>query len=190
MAFTPLPGGSGVGGAYTIGDLWRPDIEATIVKDNFDDHEARITDAEDSIVADGIPRAAEVLISSSEIIALNATPKTILAAPGTGKVAEFIGGMLLIGSGTVAYVESGANLAVRYVGSGGVQISEEIETTGFIDQTEDTLAMVLPKHGAIATKAESENQPLVLHNLSAQEYTTGDGILRFKFGYRVWTTQW
>lgn len=41
MAYTQLTGGSGVGGDYQEGDEWTPAI-ATEVRDNFDDHEARV----------------------------------------------------------------------------------------------------------------------------------------------------
>lgn len=190
MPFTALPGGSGVGGSYQVGDLWRPDIEATRTKENFDDLNSRVSDVEDALIADGSIQTAEIFMTSGEIFALRTVPKTLVVAPGSGRTIEFLGGLLFIGSGSLAYVESGANLAVRFMNSGGTIVSEDIETTGFIDQTSDLMTQVLPRHGSIAPKTFCENQPLILHNIGPANYTSGNRVLRFKFGYRIWTTQW
>ncbi|MBM3540385.1 MAG: hypothetical protein FJX55_21505 [Alphaproteobacteria bacterium] len=48
---------------------------------------------------------SDVLISNAELKALRAAPKTLVAAPGTGKVLEFLSGALVLGAGT----GSGAN---------------------------------------------------------------------------------
>jgi hypothetical protein len=131
-----------------------------------------------------------VSISSSEILALRATPKTLVSAPGSGLVVELVGGVLILDATATAYVESAANLAVRYNNTTGVIVSETIEATGFIDQTTDTMTSIIPKADAIVAKAGCENVPLVLHNTGAGEYTTGTGVLRLKLAYRVWATGW
>lgn len=188
--------GSGPGGAIQIPpDEWSPaqgeKVRQDLVSLDEDriDHETRIADLEDVAASDGSPRFTEVFIASGEVIALSATPKVLLSAPGASRVIEFLGGVIFIASGSIPYVESGSNLAIRYVGSGGIQISEDIEATGFIDQSDDVMTMVRPKHGTVATQAQCENQPIVLHNLGV-EYTAGDRHLRCKFGYRIWTTAW
>lgn len=65
MAYTTLTGGTGGGGDYADGDSWTPAI-ATMVRDNFEDHEARILAAE-----------AAIADHESRIAALEALP-----APG------------------------------------------------------------------------------------------------------------
>lgn len=133
---------------------------------------------------------AAVTISSAELLALRATPKTLVAAPGAGNVLEFVSAILLLDYNSAAYVEGGNNLAVRYVNGTGVQVSEAIETTGFLDQTADTLTTARAKLDGIAAKAACENQPLVLHNIGGAEFTTGDSPMRVKINYRVWATGW
>ena len=135
-------------------------------------------------------RWAEVSISSSEILALRATPKTLVSAPGSGKVLEFVGGVLLLDATATAYVESSANLAVRYTNGSGAKVSNDIEATGFVDQTADTMTSITAKTDAIVAKTGCENQALVLHNIGAGEYTTGTGTVRAKIAYRVWSTGW
>jgi hypothetical protein len=63
--------------------------------------------------------------------------------------------------------------------------------TGFIDQAVDTMTGAVAKVDAIVSKANGENQPLVLHNLGAAEITgnaANDSVLRIKFSYRIHQT--
>jgi hypothetical protein len=135
-------------------------------------------------------RWAEVAISSAELLALRATPKTLVAAPGAGYLLEFVGGVLFLDATATAYVESAANLAVRYTDGSGAIVSQAIEATGFIDQTADTMTTMEPKIDAIVAKTGCENKALVLHNTGAGEYTTGTGTMRVKCAYRIWSTGW
>ena len=135
-------------------------------------------------------RFAEVSLSSSDILALRATPKTLVSAPGAGLLLEFVSAVLLLDATATAYVESSANLAVKYTNGSGVKVSDDIEATGFIDQTADTMTNARAKADAIVAKSGCENKALVLHNLGAGEYTTGTGTMRVKVSYKVWTTGW
>jgi hypothetical protein len=135
-------------------------------------------------------RSVEVALTANEIKALRATPKTLVAAPGAGLLLEFVGAVLLLDATATAFVESTANLSVRYENTTGAKASEDIEATGFIDQTADTMTTARPKLDVIVAKTGCENKALVLHNLGAGEYTTGTGTMRVKISYRVWTTGW
>lgn len=135
-------------------------------------------------------KTAVVSMSSGELLALRATPKTLVAAPGAGFLLQFLGAVLLLDATATAYVESTANLAVKYTNGSGAKVSEDIEATGFIDQTADTMTTARPKLDAIIAKSGCENQALVLHQIGAAEYTTGTGTIRAKVSYRVWTTGW
>jgi len=158
-----------------------------LVKDNFADHETRILSRE---TGDGALQYAEVALSSADILALRATPKTLVAAPGAGKMLQFIKAALLLDATATAYVESSANLGIKYTDGSGVQVCETIEATGFIDQTADTATAARPKLDPIVAKTGCENKALVLHNLGAGEYTTGTGTMRVKLWFSVLTTGW
>ncbi len=131
----------------------------------------------------------EVSVSSAELLALRATPKTLVAAPGAGKVLDFVEAVLLHDAAT-AYVESAANLGIKYENGSGAQVSETLDVTGFIDQTADTMAKMGPAAPAPIAKSACENKALVLHQLGAAEWTTGTGTLRVRITHRTWNTGW
>lgn len=133
---------------------------------------------------------ADVLVANAEIKALRATPKTLVPAPGAGKVLEFVSAVLQLKAGANVLTEATANLAIKYKDGTGVQVSQTIETTGFIDQAADQVTYGLVKLDPITARAGCENQPLVLHNLGAGELAgnaANDALLRVKVLYRVHT---
>lgn len=133
---------------------------------------------------------AEVTVSSAELLALRATPKTLVAAPGAGKVLQFLSAILIADNGT-AYVVGTNDIAIRYKDGTGDIISNTVDTAGLLDQTVDIMTQVLPLITDSKTpKADCENMPLVLHNTGAGELTTGTGVVRVKINYNVWTTGW
>jgi hypothetical protein len=135
-------------------------------------------------------RWADVALTNADIKALRATPKTLVPAPGAGKVIEFLSAVLMLKAGTNVLTESTANLAIRYKDGAGVQVSQSIETTGFIDQAADQITYGVQKLDPITARTACENQPLVLHNLGAAELAgnaANDATMKVKVGYRVHT---
>lgn len=118
---------------------------------------------------DAGPKVAVVNLTSAEVKALRATPKTLVAAPGAGLsvVVDSITLQLNYG-GTNAFTESADNFVVQY-GDSGTDITASIETTGFIDQTADQLAVIYP--ASIATMATATAGV----NEEVQLFNTGDG---------------
>lgn len=137
---------------------------------------------------------AEVSMTSAEVKALRATPKTLVAAPGAGLVLEYLSMVLLVDyGGTNGWTESTNNLAVKYENGSGTAVTGTIEMTGFIDQTADTMTTSIYKIDTIAAKTACENKALVLHNTSGAEIggnAANDNVLRAKIAYRVHSTGW
>lgn len=137
---------------------------------------------------------AEVSMTSAEVKALRATPKTLVAAPGAGLVLEYLSMVLLLDyGGTNGFTESTNNLAVKYENGSGAAASGTIEMTGFIDQTADTATTSIFKVDTIAAKTACENKALVLHNTSGAEIggnAANDNVLRAKVAYRVHASGW
>lgn len=127
-----------------------------------------------------------VEVTSAELLALASAPKTIVAAPGAGKVIQFFGALLQKEAGT-AYVEGTYNAAFRYTDGSGVIVSEDIETTGYLDQTGVMYTNSIPKKDVIVTTAGAANQALVLDNIGADEWTTGTGSVFVTLSYKVVT---
>lgn len=134
----------------------------------------------------GVLQMAEVTVSSAEILALNATPKTLVAAPGAGKMLVFHSAVAILDYNSAAYAGVGAteDLVIRYTDGSGAIASTTLETTGLLDATSDQLRT----HKAIVTDLTPvANSPLVL-NLLNGEVTTGNSPMRYKVFYSVIST--
>lgn len=134
---------------------------------------------------------AEVSITNAQFLAIRATPQTLVAAPGAGKVLEFISCMLFFDR-TAVYSETADNLAVRYVDGSGVIVSQAIETTGFVDAATDASTNGLAKIDAITLTAQGDNKALVLHNTGDGEFGGGNAanVIRVKVAYRIHAAGW
>lgn len=142
--------------------------------------------ADDVAINENYLRYAEVALTNAEMLALRAAPKTLVAAPGAGKMIQFISAVLLFDY-TGAYTESDDNMAVRYTNGSGVIVSDTIESTGFVDATADTATFARAKVDGIVAKTGSENQALVLHNTGDGEFGGGNAAnaVRVKVAYRI-----
>lgn len=174
MAETTKPAGGGFSYSGAAATLARsPRISATS------------SDMEDSPYA-----STEITITQAQLVALRAAPITVVAAPGSTKVLQFLGAYLeLVYAGTGNNTESTANLGFKYTDGSGVQVNESVECTGFIDQTVSTNTHARPKLDPIVAATASTNQPLVLHNLGGGEFGTTGGTptssLKVKVIYAV-----
>lgn len=126
-------------------------------------------------------RQRDTLITSAQVLALNATPQTIIPAPGIGKylTLEQIEIFLDFNSAAYAGIAVGEDLAVKYTNASGALIVPVIETTGFLDATADALAIAKPAASVVAVV----NSPIVLH-LLVGEVITGDSPLKVRCRYR------
>lgn len=142
----------------------------------------------------GAVQYTEVSLTNAEVLALRATPKELVAAPGAGRILEFLSAVLIFDY-TAAYTETADNLAIKYTDGSGTAASETIEMTGFIDATADTLTFAVPDGGAatpIVAKTGCEDKALVLHNTGDGEFGGGNAanVLRVKVAYRIHITGW
>ena len=145
-----------------------------IVSRNRGRMRARLTD-----VRWGNTHVADFTISSTQLLALNATPRTILAAPPSGMAWIFEGMLLHKPAGTAyAGIAAGEDLAVKYTNASGL-MAGQVETTGFLDQTTAQTRWCYP-HAVSATLPITSVTPvaavLVLH-LLVGEITTGNSPL-------------
>lgn len=133
---------------------------------------------------------AMVTVTAAELRALRATPKTLVAAPGSGYYLEFVAAHVWLDYGTVAHdapVNAGDDLAFRMTNGSGVIVATQ-EATGLVNASADVHTIVQP--GSIAVGVAQnvlvvENAALVLHNAGAAEYAgTGDGVLKVIVWYR------
>lgn len=128
-------------------------------------------------------RFARVTLTSAEILALFTTPKTLVPAPGPGKIVEFLGMTLILDATATAYagVDAGEDICVKYTNAAGAIVSTTLASTGFIDQTSDQIRTIKPITTDITPVV---NAPLVLH-LLVGNITTGTGVLYANVHYRI-----
>jgi hypothetical protein len=133
--------------------------------------------ADDSLVLNprgGVPtvlgRVAQATITSAQLLALNATARAIVPAPGAGLA--IIPRLIAIHkpAGT-AYdgIAAGEDLVAKYTNKDGAACSGVIETTGFLDQT-TAQTRVVGMPGASGTTSTATITPVanavvVLHLL-------------------------
>lgn len=131
-------------------------------------------------------RSTTKVITTGQVLALNATPIALVAAPGAGKALIFEGITVYKPAGT-AYggIASGEDLAVRYTDGSGTVLAT-IETTGFLDQTtaQTRFARAYAAASGVNDITPTANAALVAHLLSG-EITTGTSALRTRVLYRV-----
>lgn len=142
--------------------------------------------ARTSLGFDAIIQTASVTVSTGELLALATTPKTLVAAPGADKYIEFMGAQFILNYNSVPYTEAGDNFAVKYTDASGVQVSSTVESTGFIDQTADTMTNAIPAQDAIVAASGCVNQALVLDNLGSN-FAAGNSEMFVQVRYRVVT---
>lgn len=126
------------------------------------------------------------VISSAELLALNAAPQVIVPAPGADRALIFEGALIRKPAGTAyAGIAAGEDLSVKYTDGNGAEVAQ-IETTGFLDQATNQIRWARAHSAAAGDSAITPvaNAPLVLH-LLVGEITTGDSDLEIEVHYRV-----
>ncbi|GAI53569.1 unnamed protein product [marine sediment metagenome] len=128
-------------------------------------------------------RYAEVEISVDEILDLYTNPKELVAAPGAGKVLEFISLLLALdwSEGTAYTLGDATTLQVKFTDGDGDAASSLEAVTGFLDQESDQVRLLSLMRGAVV------NEPLVL-TLAGADVTDGDSPIHAKIAYRVHET--
>lgn len=122
------------------------------------------------------------LVTSAQLLALFATPQTIIAAQGAGIAAVPYRIAIHKPAGT-AYggIAAGEDLVLKYTDASGAECSMQIETTGFLDQTTVQTRVAYLPAAAVAPVA---NAAVVLH-LLVGEITTGDSPLHVEVLYDI-----
>lgn len=88
---------------------------------------------------------AEVTLTAAQVRTLNATPITVIAAPGAGKAVIPKVVEVYMPYGTAGYdsVGAGDDLELRYTNGSGNVIAT-VEATGFLDATSNQVRFVFP----------------------------------------------
>ena len=137
-------------------------------------------------------RQTVTTLTNAQMLALRATPITVIPAPGTGRVNQFLNATLVLNN-VAGYTETADNMVVRYVNATGTIASATIETTGFIDGAgvdAITFARAATTDPILTAAGEVSNAVLVLHNSGDGEWGAGNAAntLTVICNYRVHQT--
>lgn len=126
-----------------------------------------------------LQKVAEVTLTSAQILALNATPITVLAAPGAGFV-NIVKRVYATKAAGTAYagIAAGEDLAIKYTDASGA-VAATCEMTGFADSTSATQSL-----GVGASCLPVANAALVAHMLTG-EITTGNSDFKLRIKYET-----
>lgn len=127
--------------------------------------------------------SALVTITTEELLALNATPKTLVAAPGSNKAVIPLDMTLMLDYNSAAYdgIAGGEDLELRHTNGAG-QLFATVETTGFLSATADAVRHIFPLAAACSTPVA--NAALVLC-LAGGEVATGNSPLKVRINYKI-----
>jgi hypothetical protein len=120
---------------------------------------------------------ATVSFSAAQVLTL-VTPIDILASQGADTVVEFVSAVLLVDySGTGNWAEPSAPDELRIQYSSGTDITGDLDATGFIDQTNDEVRLMLPDTTVLAKDTDlvaEKNGSIQLINTGGN-YTNNGG---------------
>lgn len=130
-------------------------------------------------------------VTSAQLLALNATPITVVTAAGAGLAIVPCRVAIYKPAGTAyAGVAAGEDLVLKYTNGAGAQCSGVIETTGFLDQATAQTRYVGDPGSTGATAGDVTpvaNADIVLH-LLVGEIITGNSPIYVRTWYDIIST--
>jgi hypothetical protein len=128
----------------------------------------------------GDVREADIKVTTAELLALNATPKELVEAPGAGKVLQFMGAVGFLDYNSTTYTGNGI-LTIKYTNGSGTAVSDSVAGAALAHQADDCYEEFAKKTTEIELTA---NAALVLTE-DTGEMTTGNSPLYIKIFYRI-----
>jgi hypothetical protein len=125
---------------------------------------------------------AQVSLSSAQILALNATPVTLVAAPGAGKVIVVRGITFKMVTTATAYANGGA-LEFRYTNASGAKVTADIAAAVVTAGAGTSYTSVA---GVTTSLTNVANAAIVVDNATAA-FDTGTGTAQVSIVYDVIT---
>jgi len=120
-----------------------------------------------------------VEVSAAEILLLYSTPKTLVEAPGAGKVIEFVSAVAFLDHGGTDFAAGGA-LSIQTI-TGNTTLSDAVAAATLINASADAYVVFQALSAEVATNV---NDGLELTNADAV-HTTGNGVLKIRVMYRI-----
>jgi hypothetical protein len=127
---------------------------------------------------------AEGVVTTAEILNLNTAAKTLVPAPGAGKVLEFIAAVLILDFESAAYDTNG-NLTIN--NETGTAMSNTVLLANLLGATADKMVQLMALDSADTGIVLIEDEAIQL-TCATGDPANGDSPLRYKIMYRVHET--
>lgn len=129
----------------------------------------------------GILQAVQITLTSAQILALNTTPITLVAAQGAGTIIDIETITASLVFGTIAY--TGAhNIEVRFTNGSGAKAATDIGST-FLDSSASALDQV----GGVTSEVTPVANAAIVLSVPTANPAAGDSTIRLTCFYRVIT---
>ncbi len=115
----------------------------------------------------------KVAVSSAELLAINAAPKTIVAAPGAGFTTILHNALLVLNYNSVAYANNGI-LGLYETNASGTLLTGTLTLASFLDQTADTQKELHPSAASATTGLTRGDNKAVVLTQATGESISGD----------------
>lgn len=123
-----------------------------------------------------------VEVSSGELLAINATPKTIVAAPGAGFTTVIHRALLVLNYVSAAYANNGI-LGLYETDSSGTLLTGTLTLASFLAQTADTQKELHPTAASATTGLTRGDNKAVVLTQAGGESITGDSPVSVRCWY-------
>jgi hypothetical protein len=126
-------------------------------------------------------------LTTAQVLALNATPITVIAAPGAGFVTIVDHVLFSMDYAGVAYVAgAGEDLVLKYTNGSGAEVCKPVDGADFIDEAADVIAY---SPGMIQTDDQglvlTANAAVVAHMLTGEVITGTSDIVIHAYYYVI-----
>jgi hypothetical protein len=129
-------------------------------------------------------RYVKVPVTSAEILAINATPKAVVAAPGAGYIVNVHKAVLVLNYGTVAYANNGI-LGLYETNASGTLLTGTLTLASFLAQTADTIKELHPTAASATTGLTRLDNKAVVLTQATGESITGDSPVDVHCWYSI-----
>jgi len=139
-------------------------------------------------VAGGESISAQVTaLSTAQVVALRASPITVVTAGGANTWIEVLSVVLTYDYATAAFtVAADEDLVIEY--ADGTDITGSIESAAFLDQVDDEIRYYIPTFASASDPEAQINNAVRIFNTGAGEIADGGGVVDVRVVYLLHST--
>ncbi len=138
-------------------------------------------------VAEGVAKEVRGTITTAQLLAMNATPKVVIAAPGAGKAIIVDEVELFLDYNSAAYAaDAGEDLVLRCTTTTSTVFATWDDADTIIEGTADTRRIMKPTYAATFDPLTADNESIEFAILSG-EWATGNSPILYRIKYRQLT---